>query len=303
MTLAQLKAYTQENNIEVTGDKRKKQSYIDVIAAHEAAIETARTELETTYNIPTSTEVQQMQQVRVKRPKFNGLVLHKGISTIDNVTPIIVIATGLKTASANPKTGDMIQTWILVDGQHPIEAINDGRDSAICGNCPHRKQSDGTRSCYVNPMSFSSVYKAYLKGNYPTFDPELHLQYFVGRAIRFGSYGDPVNIPYNLVNLLASVCTNHTGYTHQWQLDKFNHYQDFFQASVDNLTEFLEAKDAGWGTFRVKPIGDTTKQDREVSCQGGVKTNCAICSLCSGTDKRPNHVMITAHGNGAKYVG
>lgn len=264
--------------------------------------EQVRDMLESVYAIPSNDEIEAMTPIKRKNPKFNGLILHRGVSAIDNVTPIVVIATGMKTKTANRKTGDMIQTWILVDGQHPQEALNTGTDSAICGNCPHRKQADGTRSCYVNPMSFGSVYKAYLKGNYPTFDPALHLQYFIGRAIRFGSYGDPINMPYNLVNLLASVCTNHTGYTHQWRDERFSHYADVFQASVDNLIEFLDAKDAGWGTFRVKPIGDETKGDREVTCQGGIKTTCTICSLCSGTDKRPSHVSITAHGGGAKYV-
>ena len=306
MTLAQLKAYTQENGIEVTGDKRKKQTYIDAINEHTARTEAAREQLEATYNIPAQHEVEEMteslKQVKVKRPKFNGIILHKGVSAIDNVTPIIVIATGLKTTSSNPKTGDAIQTWILVDGIHPMEAINSGTDSAICGSCPHRKQADGTRSCYVNPMSFSSVYRAYLKGNYPTFDPELHLQYFIGRTIRFGSYGEPINIPYNLVRLLVSVSSNSLGYTHRWKDERFMHYQEFFQASVDSITEFLAAKDAGWGTFRVKPQGDTDKVKGEVNCMGGVKTNCAICSLCSGTQNRQVHVTIEAHGSGGKYV-
>ena len=248
-------------------------------------------------------ETSNKEATNMAKKKINGVVLYEGLSAIDNTTPIVVIATGLTNKTANPKTGNMIQTWILIQDEFPTEAINNGNDSAICGNCPHRKY-DGKRSCYVNPMSFSSVYKAYRKGNYPQYNPELHSKYFQGRKIRYGSYGDPVNIPTRILHHLSNYTVGHTGYTHQWQDKRFTRYQQYFQASVDSLMEFLEAKDAGWGTFRVKPVGESTNTDGEVTCMGGVKTNCALCKLCGGTEStgRQNHVSIIAHGSGAKYV-
>jgi hypothetical protein len=52
--------------------------------------------------------------------------------------PIVVIATGFKRSSANPKTGDMLQTWILRRDVAPFAAIHNGADASICGDCPLR---------------------------------------------------------------------------------------------------------------------------------------------------------------------
>lgn len=232
--------------------------------------------------------------------KFNGLVLYRGSSAIDNTTNIIVVATGFKTKSSNDKTGDMIQVWILLENEYPTDGINTGSDYAICGNCPHRKY-DGVRTCYVTPMALGSVYRSYHKMNYPTFNYAKHKHLFVGRKVRFGAYGDPVNIPYIIVQTIAKLADGHTGYTHQWRNNKFNAYKNFFQASCDNLFDFLDAKDAGWSTFRVAPQ-DTEQYDDEVGCQGGVKTNCQQCTLCDGSSKKQRHIMIHAHGSSGHLV-
>ena len=53
-----------------------------------------------------------VSKVKVKRvPSARGFILYRGPSILDG-TPIVVVAT-MKTA--NPKTGDMIQTFIIVD--------------------------------------------------------------------------------------------------------------------------------------------------------------------------------------------
>ena len=160
-------------------------------------------------------------ELPVKKAKFNGLILHKGKSPLDN-KPIVVIVTGLSKISKNTKTGDMLQTWIIREDLHPLESIHSGEDYSICGNCIHRQQisPSGKRTCYVNLSAVGQVYKSYLKGNYPTFDPEKHLRYFTNRFIRWGSYGDPVCIPYKLIELINSVSIGHTGYTHQWRNDR-----------------------------------------------------------------------------------
>ena len=82
----------------------------------------------------------------------------RGIPDIDGLG-----SHGIRTASANPKTGDMIQTWILRSDMHPLEAIKSGSDYGICGSCIHRGSYDefgnpiDPRTCYVNPFSFGSV--------------------------------------------------------------------------------------------------------------------------------------------------
>ena len=205
------------------------------------------------------------------KTKFNGLVIYRGLSALDNETPIVVIATGFNTTTSNPKTGNMIQTWILLENEYPSQAVNNGNDYAICGNCPHRKY-EGKRSCYVNIMGPGSVYKAYKAGNYPDYIANKHSDLFRDRALRFGSYGDPVNIPLDIVRHLAKLASNHTGYTHQWHMGIFDAYQPYFQASVDSILDFVDAEQRGWSTFRVRSLTDTTKIDGEVNCQGGKKT-------------------------------
>lgn len=87
----------------------------------------------------------------------NGAIVWDGPSRIDG-SPIMAIVTGLRTASANPKTGDMLQTWILRSDMHPMDAIKSGADYGICGSCGHRGTYDefgnpiDPRTCYVNPF-------------------------------------------------------------------------------------------------------------------------------------------------------
>ena len=68
----------------------------------------------------------------------NGLVLFQ--------TPdVVVIATGFASGSANSKTADMIQIWLLNRHMNPVAARKVGADDTVCFDCPHR---NGT--CYVN---------------------------------------------------------------------------------------------------------------------------------------------------------
>ncbi len=241
------------------------------------------------------------QNTKKNKPDFNGLVLFEGNSPLDN-KPIVIIATGFKTKSKNEKTGNMIQTWIIRSDTHPLEAVHTGEDFSICGDCVHRQHTSpsGKRTCYVNLSGVGAVYKSYLNGNYPIFSSDRHLQYFVNRFIRFGSYGDPVCIPYHLVNMIASVSNGHTGYTHQWKNKRFSCYKDFFQASCDNIIDFCDASDQGWSTFRVLRSNEA-KENNEVACQGGVKTTCQQCLLCNGSEDKQLHITIPVHGKTARY--
>ena len=70
---------------------------------------------------------------------MNGFIYYRGPSQITS-DPIIGICT---LESDNPKTGNMAQTWILHDAIHPVEAVQSGKDKAICGDCTARDV------CYV----------------------------------------------------------------------------------------------------------------------------------------------------------
>ena len=65
----------------------------------------------------------------------NGRILWEGISPYDG-TPIVCIVTGLSQGSANGKTGEMFQTWILPRDVKPNEAFKDDRGRSVCGDCP-----------------------------------------------------------------------------------------------------------------------------------------------------------------------
>lgn len=245
-------------------------------------------------------EYKRLTEKKGKEKRVNGVVIHRGVSSIDNKTEIVVIATGINKKTANPKTGEMIQTWILVENTYPTEAIDSGKDEAICGNCPHRKNTEtGKRTCYVNMMGVASVYKAYKEGKYPEYEEKEHGKMFEGKKIRYGAYGDPVLIPIEVVEHFKGKVKGHTGYTHQWREEKNREYKKYYMASVDTLIDFCEADAKGWSTFRVLPQG---VESTGIGCQGGVKTDCNRCSLCSGSEDRQKHVSINAHGKNGKLV-
>jgi hypothetical protein len=229
----------------------------------------------------------------------NGYLLHED-------SQIVVIATGFKRKSANPKTGDMIQLWILARDVNPVQALKTGQDIAVCLDCKHRGKNGKNRTCYVRVANAPlGVWKAYKRGNYPVLAMADYAQVFHGRKIRFGAYGEPVLIPLAIVAELARVCDGWTGYTHQWANPAFAEYRAFVMASVDTPQEHDAAKLAGWRTFRVR-TEDSPLLTREIICpaseEGGKRTTCADCKLCSGThdgDSRKD-ICIVVHGAGAR---
>jgi hypothetical protein len=72
-----------------------------------------------------------------------GLIAYDGPSLL-NDRRVVAIVTGVARPSSNVKTGNMIQTWILLADRHPLEARKSGADAAVCGDCVHRRGS-----CYV----------------------------------------------------------------------------------------------------------------------------------------------------------
>ena len=132
----------------------------------------------------------------------NGFVIYEGASSLDPQIEIAVIAI-LK--SANGKTGNMIQTYILVKDTDPRYANKSGLDFAICGDCIHRgrpsnnpdkKLAEG-RTCYVNiGQGVLIVWKQYQKGAYPYLSGHEDIaQLGAGQIVRLGTYGDPSAAP------------------------------------------------------------------------------------------------------------
>lgn len=215
----------------------------------------------------------------------NGAVLYDGPSMIDG-QPIVVIVTGLKgrpgKRSANGKTGDMLQTWILRSDLHPVVALA-GEDKSVCGDCPHRRQDNGKRSCYVQVgKAPAAVWRCYRRGGYA---PLQSAQQVAGRKLRVGSYGDPAAVPAAVWLPLIAAVAGHTGYTHQWRTPIGQWAKGILQASCDGLADYSEATTHGWGTFLVTPKGTELPAEMAhcaASKERGAKTTCERCTLCAG---------------------
>jgi len=223
--------------------------------------------------------------------KSNGLILWEGPSALDGA-PIVVIITGIQRKSTNSKTGDMLQTYILRQSMHPVEAVKAGLDVSICGDCKHRGNGDGNaRTCYVTVHHGpAAVWRTYRRGGYPRLTDtgaNRLLNACTGRRIRFGAYGDPAAAPLALWEGLAAIAGGFTGYTHQWRENPA--FASVCMASADSLEEKNQAQELGFRTFRVVVEHDTNPApQREALCpasaEAGRKLQCADCMACCGTN-------------------
>lgn len=230
--------------------------------------------------------------------KPKGFIIDRGLSQIDG-QPYVAILT---LSSSNRKTGDMAQVWILCEDVNPVEAVQTGKDVTICGNCPHRKQPNGTRSCYVNVgQGPNSVYKAYKRGAYvSTWTYHQLAQILSGKRIRWGAYGDPSVIDPGIVITLNKYASGHTGYTHQWRNEFASTFKGIFQASCDGFQDYLDATAHGWKTFTV--VHKNAAIDYAKQCPATVADSQAQCVTCKLCDGGRTNVYVHAHGSGAKYV-
>lgn len=213
--------------------------------------------------------------------KANGYVVYRGPSLLDG-QPIVVVAITKK--STNVKTGNVVQTYILVDnGMDPIANYKSLDDSSICGECPHRRGKGG--ACYVNigqgPLQ---VFKALQKGNYP-FDLNMASALSSGRVVRLGTYGDPAAVPRYVWDKLLETASGHLGYTHQWKSGKADHVMDYCMASADSESDRISAKEKGFRTFRVRTTNSIVMK-KEFICpaseEAGKRLTCFECGACSG---------------------
>lgn len=225
-------------------------------------------------------------------PMADGVILWEGNSELTG-DPIAVIATGFKRASSNRKTGAIIQIYILRSDVHPSEALKTGQDEAICGDCPHREGS-----CYVLVFQGPrSVYETYKSEKYPKASSPTVLSNY---NVRFGTYGDPTAVPFEVWEFYSIGVTKWTGYTHQWRTCD-PRFSMFLMASADSPEDRYEATSKGWRTFRIRLPSETLLLG-EIICPAsnevGKKTTCERCGLCNGRfegDKRAS-ISIIAHG-------
>lgn len=252
----------------------------------------------------------------VHSPTATRMLLWEGPSVIDGA-PIVVLATGVPTLrqrargakSANSKTGDMIQCFILRADVSPLAAIAMGADVSICGVCPHKgKAAGGTRACYVNVgQGPSATWKAHQHTGSTPYDTAR----LAGLKVRFGAYGDPAAAPADMWAELHGLAVGVTGYTHQWDADRLRadglspdaadpRFREWMMASADTADEGRRARRLGYRSFIVRGPGEPKPRGAIVcpaSAEGGKRTVCADCMQCGGVSNgRRNDVSIIAHG-------
>lgn len=248
------------------------------------------------------------------------MVVWRGTSALDNVSPIVVLATydtrDGDHSSANVKTGGMMQLYILRDDTHPMDTLQTGADTAICGSCPHMsKSAGGSGACYVQVFRApSGIWKAYKRdglrtdrdGNPTSVGDSLpyDVTAFVGRKVRFGAYGDPAAVPAHVWSEIAEASGHRiTGYTHAWRTCD-PQFAKWCMASCDSMEDYAAARRKGYRAFLVRALGSDKPKGLVVcpaSVEAGKRTVCADCLQCGGTSSgRTASITIMAHGASAK---
>ena len=241
----------------------------------------------------------------LKKDLVNGFTFYRGPSMLDG-KPIRAVATCIKSDSTNVKTGAMIQVYIMPDDIKPSIAVKTGQDESVCGSCVHRPSlaiKNGASPCYV--LVWQSVDRVW-QASYKDITNAEEIGRAIapsGKSVRFGAWGDPAMVPFDIMAALLRGASHHTGYTHQWR--KFPKFRHILMASVDTIEEREEAKKAGWRTFRVaeKFTGEDIVLSGEILCpaseEAGKRTTCDKCGLCAGLSRKAKDIMIPVHGSKA----
>jgi hypothetical protein len=204
----------------------------------------------------------------------------------------------------NRKTGLMIQIAILdpeVDQGKNTGDVPNGQ-GCFKGGC------SAFDACYVRalPMHMWAIERnlaEYNQGEMPAMNLEAFLAYVEGSGIpvRFGEFGDPSALPFEVVERIAqSAKQGWTGYTHYWRTCD-QRLKQFLMASVESEADFRLAKSMGWNCFWIN--GSVDQAENRIECLNTSKgLSCADCRLCRGTTFKMD-VVIQAHGKRSKKVG
>ena len=246
---------------------------------------------------------------------------------------IYVVFTGRPRAgrggSANPKTGALIQSWIIRADMLPRRAIESGDDSSVCGGCRlrpsiaralraaarERGERASVPTCYVRTSNAPrAIFRALQAGRYERAESLEHAaEWLRDQDVRLGSYGDPAAIAAAVWIRILRLARPATGYSHQWDhadpvvASNAAALRRYCMASVDSAGERDRARAAGWRTFRVIDIRRADQLPRaagEAVCpasrEAGHRLDCASCRQCGGArDSGPAGIAILDHGPGS----
>lgn len=201
-----------------------------------------------------------------------------------------LIVTGIVRPSANPKTGPMAQSSIVVAGKHPLDVIGTPLERAICGGC--KLGGCQGRKCYVYSRMLLHLARKFPK---VSLGKAQELMQWI-KGLRIGEYGDPAALPFKVWKQMLKDVRFFTGYTHAWQTCD-PQFKRIVMASVDSLEERAAAKRRHWRTYRIRASADEPLQKGEIVCPYERKgLLCLECKLCCGTSRSAPDVVITAHG-------
>jgi hypothetical protein len=208
--------------------------------------------------------------------------------------------------SQNRKIGRMLQLWVI-PALSPIEAVKTGRDEAVCGDCKLRGDGAGKqRACYVEWWrSVANIHFAHERAE--KIDPYQFARLAAGEQLRVTAYGDPMAVPVQVWEPALRTAAGWTAYTHQWKNAggvQTTDFRSWCMASVDSVEEQLEAEARGWRTFRIRESSTAgINAAREVVCPHEVdaEIKCASCSLCRGNARPAKSIVVTVHGQQAKW--
>lgn len=178
-------------------------------------------------------------------------------------------------------------------------------DADNCIDCPLQGANG---DCYTHKFGQYRGFKSQLmatRKRFPTWDsiPELTAEMAEsiarqasGKFFRFGSYGEPSLLPTWLIADVCQSARTWTGYTHQWH--KQPELAQFFMASTHTMRMAETAKRvADWRSFVAVDERPEGGVNCPASAEGGYKSTCSKCGLCSGTlGKGKTSVWILNHG-------
>ena len=216
-----------------------------------------------------------------------------------------------KGKTSNDKISDgseVVQTYTFSRAQYDLATTSKGfgmkkffaLDGSNCLDCPF-SGNQGEGGCYTHKFNqyvgFLSMLRSIKAEDLTPYSRSKGgeiLEMAEDSYVRFGTYGEPSLIPIDLVKAMTTIASSWTGYTHQWSKEWAKPYSDFYMASRH---ETYSAD--GWRSFQaITP--DQAQESNAIGCpaskEGGYKSNCATCGLCSGTTGKGNKdVKINLH--------
>lgn len=215
-----------------------------------------------------------------------------------------------KNGKISDKKDKLVQTYTFSIDQWTLANTRKGfkmkeffaLDGSNCLDCTF-SVSSGNGGCYTHKYEQYSGFLKMLRSikaeSLTEFSQEKEsaaLEMCNRTYVRFGSYGEPSLLNYNLVDSMVVLSSGWTGYTHQWEKIWAKPYGRFFMASTHNQEQSIIARESKWRSFIATKVGTENATSCPASKEMGYKSSCSKCGLCSGTSgKGTKDVKILEH--------